>query len=123
VPRQPIREETIDEAITRVEAQGVPVARDALELPTHQPALSGIEIDGLGRVFAFANPDSFPELGEHGRPFEAFSRDGIRIAAGYAKVFNWQDSFEDFVYRIETSEDGEEQTVIRYRLVFEDLQK
>lgn len=125
-PLEPVTQAVVDLAVSRLQERGVPVDRADIVAPQHYPALDSVEVDGAGRLFVFPRRISGVEgmyaAGAAGRPFEAYSVDGRRVLAGYARVHGWQASHADYVYLIEVSEDEEEHTVARYRIIVEPLQ-
>jgi len=87
----------------------------AAEWPDKLPALSGLAVDGLGRLFVF--PYIFPYgRSTSGYPVDVYSPEGNRLLAGTIEKAGWMAAHDEFVYSTKWHPDTGETQVVRYFL-------
>jgi hypothetical protein len=87
----------------------------AAEWPDKLPALSGLAVDGEGRLFVF--PYVFP-YGKttSGYPVDVYSADGSRLLSGTIERAGWMAAHDEFVYSTKWHPESGATQVVRYLL-------
>ena len=83
-------------------------------------AIENLEVDGHGHLWVFPHADRGPETSRVAAgpvPVDVYSSEGERLFSGMIAIEGWDAASSDYVYRIETDPDTEEQVAARYRLV------
>ena len=112
-PNQPLAEEDIETAMTALRARAPEATRDAVRWPEHQSSISGIRVDGAGRLYVY--PGAPGNSDERGFPVDVYSPEGELIFSGLIEAGSWRAAWRDYVYGVRTDAQGEA-TVVRYRL-------
>ena len=87
----------------------------AAEWPDKLPALSGLAVDGQGRLFVF--PYVFPYgRSTSGYPVDVYSPEGNRLLTGTIEKAGWMAAHDEFVYNTKWHPDTGETQVVRYFL-------
>ncbi len=93
--------------------------------PERMPAVSRIAVDGRGKLYVFPyvfvprDPMTGAPLIELPQefPVDVYSRAGEEIFSGMMQFPGWHAAQDEYVYRLETDPQTEEQIVVRYQLV------
>ena len=83
-------------------------------------AIENLEVDGHGHLWVFPHAERGPETSRVAAgpvPVDVYSAEGKRLFCGMIAIEGWDAASDDYVYRIETDPDTEEQVAARYRLV------
>jgi len=85
------------------------------EWPSKLPALSGLAVDGQGRLFVF--PYVFPYgRSTSGYPVDVYSPEGSRLLTGTIEKAGWMASYDEFVYSTKWHPETGATQVVRYFL-------
>jgi len=112
-PRPPLPRERVEWGLGLLRRRFPEVRESELDWPEAAYALSRIEVDGHGHLFAFPTVEA---ESDEPVPVDVYGVDGERLFAGTMPPFNWDVALGDNVYGAERDDNGEWQ-LVRYRLV------
>lgn len=113
--RQALTDEQKDRMLDSFRERVPDLDPSAAEWPDKLPALSGLTVDGMGRLFIF--PYVFPYgRTTSGYPVDVYSPEGNRLLTGTIEKAGWMAAHEEFVYSTKWHPETGETQVVRYFL-------